>query len=50
MAAVEARNLQMKVTALENRVNTAAHVSKAARSKIQLQERKAALLREAATM
>ncbi|CAE7567318.1 Zdhhc3 [Symbiodinium sp. KB8] len=46
MAAVEARNLQMKVTALENRVNTAAHVSKAARSKIQLQERKAALLRE----
>ncbi|CAE7648234.1 Zdhhc3 [Symbiodinium sp. CCMP2592] len=47
MAAVEARNLQMKVTALENRVNTAAHVSKAARSKIQLQERKAALLREA---
>ncbi|CAE7360455.1 unnamed protein product [Symbiodinium natans] len=50
MAAVEAKNLQMKVTALENRVNAAAHVSKAARSKIQLQERKAALLREATSM
>ncbi|CAE7268008.1 Zdhhc3, partial [Symbiodinium pilosum] len=50
MALGEAKTLQTKVVALENRVNAAAVLSKAARSKIQLQERKAALLREATAM
>eukprot|EP00435_Cladocopium_sp_Y103_P031332 s1071_g7.t3 len=44
MAQTEVRGLQMKVSLLENRLNHAANLTKTARNKLQLEEKKAELM------
>jgi len=48
LAQKEVRSVQMKVSLLENRLNQAANLTKGARGKLQLEEKKAELMQQAA--
>eukprot|EP00913_Durusdinium_trenchii_P025207 g23663.t1 len=48
MARLEVGKVRMKISLLETRLNQAAVVTKSARSKLQLEEKKAEIMRQAA--